>query len=78
MAKQEEPTSTSMTTWSSTDKASDIQLSNGNLTAAGGYGCVRATHPIGQEGYYFEMISVKEGSSFIIIGLTPAGSDLTG
>ena len=66
------------TTWSSTDKASRIQLSNGNLTARsdGVYGCVRAANPIPAGGnLYYEITIVARGLG-ITVGLTPTGSDL--
>ena len=65
-----------MNTWSSTDKASSIQLSNGNLTASGDFGSMRATHPIPPDGDQYFEVTISERGRDAVIGLTPAGSDL--
>ncbi len=70
-------------TWNSSDKASKVTLSNGNLTAASAssdttWGSVRSNIGVSSGKYYWEVtINSIDAGRFIMIGVAQSGASIT-
>lgn len=69
-------------TWNPADKAPEVTLSNGNLTANGGttgaYNSVRATSGKSSGKHYFEVrLDTTSASNFNMIGIVPGVESMT-